>query len=225
MKRAIVIVSVLLVLASLVGCGATAGQVAVENPNRGFLRKSVILVDPTVPPTPDAVATTVAQLAVEVKKLQGTTNLEATPVDTDTDAATEPTETPAPPPATVASDNTAGEWEEIDFHPSGDRQDVVNVDHDGQHRVTIAWFFAGPANNGTPETACTMHVTTDPEGEKITFKGAFRTWEWTGSTAPTKENIQSLVESWVKVLENEPRGMCAKEGTYEVTWQDASLAP
>jgi len=117
-------------------------------------------------------------------------------------------------------------WQEVDFHPAGDKQDVVNVDHKGLPRVTISWYFAGPGDKA-PTEACTVHVTTHPKGERITFLGAFRTWEWTGATGaspPTKEQIRQLVADWIKVLEAEPRGACAKRGAYRVTWQDPSLA-
>jgi len=129
-------------------------------------------------------------------------------------------------PITTASTITVtGMWEEVDFHPAGDRQDIVNVDHDGDNRVTVSWFYAGPADEGTPEVACTAHITTSPSGERITMKGAFRTWQWTGSAPPTKTEIQAHVKSWIDVLEKEPRGMCAKEGAYQVSWQEPNLAP
>jgi len=121
---------------------------------------------------------------------------------------------------------TVSGWEELpeEFHPAKDDQDIVNVDHIGKPRITIAWFYAAGGTKA-PADGCTVHVVSAPDGERITFRGAMRTWEWTGSSAPTKEQIHQLVTDWIKVLEKEPRGACAKDGVYTVTWQDPKLVP
>lgn len=123
-----------------------------------------------------------------------------------------------------AQEAIADFWKEVDFHPTGDRQDIVNVDHGGKQRVTIAWFYAALGDN-PPAEGCTAVVLTDSQGGKVTMRGAFRTWEWVAAGKPSKADVQKLVSDWVKVLEAEPRGACAKKGAYQVSWQDPSLAP
>jgi len=97
-----------------------------------------------------------------------------------------------------------GEWEELDFHPTGGSTETWMVDHEGEeNRLTIVWFWARLADQPVPVSGFTALAITSPNPVSVTAAGASRTWQWTGSTVSSEEEVEAQVETFRQILEDE----------------------
>lgn len=136
------------------------------------------------------------------------------------------TPVPAKPAAVRGPNDPPTPWTEVEFQFAGDHRAVYNHDNDGKPTAYLTWFQVRVhKDTGVVEDlgACSLRVTTAPDGERLSTPGAFRKF---GLPAIyTKDQLYELTRWWIGILETEPRGACAKVGAYSVSWQDPNLAP
>lgn len=176
---------------------------------------------PTPTPVPTATATAAAPATATATSAPAMTG---TPVPAKPAAATTPgPRGPTDPPAP---------WKQVEEPGfAGGIRKTYNHDNARLPHTYLTWYFvalhADPNNPGKITTdlgQCSLRVTTDLAGERLSTLGAWRKFALEGNAVYTKEQLQELVKFWIEVLEKEPRGACAKPGAYIVSWQDATLA-